>query len=184
MASPSSPDSGTRFRPARDGGLRRRAPAFLRGGRGCRGHREDGDRRADPRTRPGPGHRPACGHGRASDHRGDRQALGVAQSGGDACLRPRRAHRDPARCGEVPCGDAEFRGHGGADLPALGGDVGRSAGHVRGRHDGPVRDRAGLRAAQRPGHTARADRDSPGGMRRFRTNAAIPCRRRCRSAWR
>ena len=58
--------------------------------------------------------------------------------------------------------DAQFRRRRGRDLPAGRGGRRRRRRDDQGRADGPLRHRAGLRHAQRPGHSGRPVRHPPG----------------------
>ena len=116
-------------------------------------------------------------------------AVEVAAAGADARLRPRRPHRDPARRRPLPRRDPQLRRHRRADLPAVGGDVGRGAGDGRGGHSRPLRQSAGLRAPQRAEPAARrvrpARRRLPRRRRRLhprRSPAAAATRPRRTSA--
>ena len=98
--------------------------------------------------------RPARRHGRAADPRGQPLRPLLGEQGRDARLRPRRPHRDAARRGALPGGDAPLRRHGPLHLPAGRGRPRRRPGDDRRR---PVR------ALSLPGDLRHAQPAEPGG---------------------
>ncbi|GEM_PF-1825010 len=111
MAPPPAPASRDRLRRDRDRGLSRRHPRRPRLRRGARPGR-DRARRVDAPRRRHTQHRAARGYGRLADHRDARSGPRLAQPGRNACVRPRRAPGDGARCCGPAGGRGRFRGHG------------------------------------------------------------------------
>lgn len=101
MAPPPAPASRDRLHRDRDRGLSRRHPRRPRLRRGARPGRDRARRVVAPRRRHTQ-HRAARGYGRLADHQDARSGPRLAQPGRHACVRPRRAPGDGARC----CGPA------------------------------------------------------------------------------
>ncbi|CAA9580205.1 MAG: Putative hydrolase, partial [uncultured Thermomicrobiales bacterium] len=142
-----------------------RAAGLARGrGDPDRPRRDGGDRAHPGRQGRRPDGAPPGRHGRPADRRGERGRLCLAHPRGDARLRPRRPHRDPAGDGAGALRAARrVRRHGQAALPAGGGDAARrrQADDRRRRPRRPGRRRR-LRPPHQPGRPARHRRGPAG----------------------
>ncbi|MNT08514.1 hypothetical protein D3C72_1432580 [compost metagenome] len=135
---------------------------------GIVGHRgpsrawHDGARRRDPQRQQRPLDRPARRHGRAAAAGSQYLRPSLAACGQDACMRPRRAYRDAARRGALPCAAQALRWHRSPALPAGRGRRRRRARNDQGRTVLPFSLRCGIRRPQLARHAGRRLRHARG----------------------